>query len=143
MALSTTALIHWLSGRRAARMPDIGARELAVLGLLWDRGPMPAQDVRDRMSGSPVSLSTIQSTLERLNRKNLVTRRKSGRAYRYAAVLNRAQLIAAMLKDLADEVAGGDLTPMVSGFMEFVAAESPELESELSNALKQREHTRE
>lgn len=143
MALSTRALIRWLSGRRAARMPNIGARELAVLGLLWDRGPMAAQDVCDRMSGNPASLSTIQSTLERLNRKDLVTRRKSGRAYQYAAVLNRTQLIAAMLKDLADDVAGGDLAPMVSGFMEYMAAESPEFETELSKAPLQKEHTRE
>lgn len=136
--MRTETLIRWLSGGRTARMPDIGARELAVLDLLWDRGPMLAQDVCGRMSGPPVSLSTIQSTLERLNRKNLVTRSKSGRAYQYAAVLNRSQLIAAMLKDLADEVARGDLAPMVSGFMEYVATQSPDSEAELSIELQQR-----
>lgn len=130
MTLRTRTLIRWLSGG-TARIPDIGARELAVLDLLWDRGPMAAQDVCEGMRGKPVSLSTIQSTLERLNRKNLVTRSKSGRAYQYAAILDRTQLIAALLKDLADDVARGDLAPMVSGFMKYMAAQSPEFELEM------------
>jgi predicted transcriptional regulator len=122
--------------RRKHRMPDIGVREIAVLELLWSDGPLAAQDVHDRMSGDRVSLSTIQSTLERLSRKGLATRCKSGRAYRYAASLGRSELIAAMLKDLADEMAGGDLAPMVSGFMEYVAIEAPEIEADLAQVLQ-------
>jgi predicted transcriptional regulator len=116
-------------------MPDIGVRELAVLDLLWDEAPLTAQELQQRMAGAPVSLSTVQSTLERLSRKGLVARSKSGRAYRYAAVLDRSQMIGAMLRDLANDIARGDMAPMVSGFIEYVAAESPDFEAELVRVL--------
>lgn len=111
-----------LSSRRAqGRTPSLGRRELAVLESLWDNGAQSAQSVRDGMRSNPIGLSTVQSTLERLHRKRLVRRTKRGRAYVYAARLERSELIRGLLHDIAAELAGGDPAPMISGFMDYLA----------------------
>jgi predicted transcriptional regulator len=135
MKLGSNMLGQWLGLARNERLPDLGERELAVLEVLWASGALPAQAVQSCMPGNPISLSTIQSTLERLFRKQLVVRSKQGRAYVYQAVVSRPQLIGGLLRDLARDVAGGELAPMVSGFLEYVAGENPELGPKLSRAL--------
>jgi predicted transcriptional regulator len=131
----TNKLVRWLGVERPQRVPDLGERELAVLEVLWKHGRSSAQAVREHMPGAPISLSTAQSTLERLHRKQLLRREKQGRAYQYRAVLSRSELIGDLLRDLARDVAGGELAPMLSGFLDFVSGEAPELEPEVSRAL--------
>lgn len=128
MAGFTTPLKNWLTaGRRAKRTPALGERELAVLNALWEAdrdrgGALSAQQVLERMPAEPLALSTIQSTLERLCRKSLVDRRKEARAYLYRPLLNRQELISSLLHDISREIAGGDIAPMVSGFMDYLEA---------------------
>lgn len=128
-------LVRWLGVDRPRRLPDLGERELAVLELLWDHGRGSAQSVQAAMPGDPVALSTVQSTLERLHRKHLVDRVKRGRAYEYRTTLSRSQLIGGLLRDLAEDVAGGELAPMLSGFLDYVSGEAPELGPGVSRAL--------
>lgn len=128
-------LVRRLEASRNGRLPDLGERELSVLEVLWQGGEATAQSVLGQMPGGDLSLSTVQSTLERLHRKDLLERTKQGRAYRYRAALDRAQLISALLRDMANDVAAGDLAPMLSGFLDYVSAEAPELVAELSKAL--------
>jgi predicted transcriptional regulator len=132
---SKKRLCEWLGANAAKRMPDLGERELDVLEVLWAGGHRSAQDVQHALNGSTVSLSTVQSTLERLHRKELLARKKDGRAYQYEALVTRSQLIGGLLRDLADDVAGGDIAPMLSGFLDYVASEAPELGPQVSRAL--------
>ena len=135
MSIAGKSLGRWLGLGRADRLPDLGERELAVLEVLWAKGAQSSQAVQALMPGEPISLSTIQSTLERLFRKKLVSRSKAGRAYQYRASISRSQLIGGLLRDMAEDVAGGQLAPMLSGFLQYVAAEDPELGPRLSRAL--------
>ena len=135
MSIGTKTLGHWLGLKRGDRLPDLGERELAVLEVLWAGGAQSSQAVQGLMPGKPISLSTVQSTLERLFRKQLVSRTKAGRAYLYQASIGRSELIGGLLRDLARDVAGGELAPMVSGFLQYVASEDPELGPKLSKAL--------
>lgn len=125
----------WLTRKPRDRMPDLGARELSVLEVLWERDSATAQDVLAALPGG-IALSTVQSTLERLSRKRLTARYKEGRAYRYRVTLSREQLIGGLLRDLANDLAGGRLAPMVSGFVQYVANETPAARSELKRALE-------
>ena len=130
-----TKLATWLGATASRRVPDLGEREMDVLDVLWSRGESSAQEVRETLPGKSVSLSTVQSTLERLHRKTLLEREKNGRAYRYRTRLTRTQLIGGLLRDLAEDVAGGDVAPMLSGFLDYVAAEAPELGPGVSRAF--------
>ncbi|PIE38968.1 MAG: hypothetical protein CSA53_03545 [Gammaproteobacteria bacterium] len=119
-------------------LPDLGERELAVLEVLWERGDATAQAVQQQMTDAGISLSTVQSTLERLHRKGLLARNKQGRAYCYRALLDRSQLISGLLRDMAEQVAAGDLAPMISGFLDFVSSQAPELAGDLSRSFSAR-----
>lgn len=134
-------LQSWLSGRIDPRCPDLGPRELETLEVLWQCSGLSAQEVQQRLpSGrAAVSLSTVQSTLERLYRKGLAHREKIGRAYSYRAAVTRAEMISRLLKDMSLEIGGGDLAAMISGFADFVADDDPEIERKLTRLLERKE----
>lgn len=121
-------LISWLGIKpRPARAPALGRRELAVLDILWQHGELAAQEVLMHLPTTSIGLSTVQTTLERLCRKQLLIRCKSGRAYRYRAAISKADVVSKLLHDIAAEIAGGDTTVMVSGFMDYMAGAAPDL----------------
>lgn len=128
-------LLFGVESGRNQKLPDLGERELLVLEVLWESGEATAQTVKSQMPDSGISLSTVQSTLERLYRKHLVERSKQGRAYCYHATMTRPQLISGLLRDMTHHVARGDLVPMISGFLDYISAEAPEQVEDLSKSI--------
>ncbi|WP_156762713.1 BlaI/MecI/CopY family transcriptional regulator [Woeseia oceani] len=122
--------------RKSQRLPDLGERELLVLEVLWKGGDASAKRVRQQMPDNEISLSTVQSTLERLHRKGLVDRDKDGRAYRYRATLDKSQFIGHLMRDMAQSVTAGEMAPMISGFLRYVTDEGPEMLQDLSTSLE-------
>lgn len=117
---------------KRSRTPELGALELEVLRQLWDCSEsLDAHSVRIALSARPVSLSTVQATLERLHRKRFLNRTKIGRAYFYEAALSRERVIGSMIRDVAERLAEGELEPVISGFVDFVCDADPELLDEL------------
>lgn len=125
----------WFARRRAQRLPELGTREVEVLEILWAEQSASAQEVLAKLEGARLSLSTVQSTLERLHRKQLLARSKVGRAYHYRALVSQSQLISGLMNDLADDVAAGKLAPMLSGFVDYLRMKSPALGEEVSQLL--------
>ncbi len=115
------SLVSLLSKKPAEqRLPDLGERELSVLEVLWQSGPLTSQGVLGGITASEISLSTVQSTLERLHRKSLLTRKKAGRSFVYAALLSKQDLISRLMHDIAASLTNGDTAPMVSGFLDYL-----------------------
>ena len=116
-------LANWLGGNpNAATLPALGEREVEVLKLLWSQGELTAQQVLNQISAGQPSLSTMQSTLERLNRKELVSRVKCGRSYRYKATLSQSDIISRLMGEIASQLGNGRSDIMVSGFMSYMEA---------------------
>lgn len=125
MAGIYSGLRSWFGVKRSAGgLPPLGQRELAVLEILWAQGPLSAQQVLAQLPGAGIGLSTVQSTLERLSRKAILRREKTGRAYVYGALLSRSEIIGSLLRDIAQELAGGDREAMISGFMDYLGDEA-------------------
>lgn len=116
--------------RRVRRQqgPTLGARELEVMKIFWQAQALSAKQVLQRLPDQTLSLSTMQSTLERLYRKELLLREKAGRFYVYRAAVSRSQVISQLLGDIAEQVGDGEMAPMISGFMTFVGMEHTELD---------------
>lgn len=127
-------LKHWLNRLRRPRTPALGRRELDILDVLWRTGGASAQDVLDELPES-ISLSTVQSTLERLHRKDLLSRQKQGRAYVYSARISKARLISSLLHDMSDDLSSGDDTALLCGFIDYLADTHPLLHERMQNAL--------
>lgn len=125
--------------KRGETMPALGALEIAVLQRLWDTpGDLGAHALHDALAERRITLSTVQATVERLHRKGLVGRSKLGRAYRYRATVTRGGLIGALIRDLSQQLAAGELDPVVSGFMELVDSNPELLDKLVTQAAKLR-----
>lgn len=66
---------------------------------LWSADEaMTARDVQDTLAGRELATTTVLTVLGRLERKNLVSRERSGRAHRYRAVSSREDHVAELMR---------------------------------------------
>jgi predicted transcriptional regulator len=111
-----------------ARTPrDVTDAELAVLEVLWDAGPATIRRIADTLypSGGPAQYATVQKLLERLEAKGCATRAR-GVVHSFAAAVGRDELIGRRLRDVAEKLCGGSLTPLLTHLVrtqKFSAAE--------------------
>mgnify|MGYP001564727025 CR=1 FL=1 len=101
---------------------NLGALEEKVLNALWADGPLTVRDVCQRFKGKHApAYTTVMTTLDRLFKKGLLTRRKEGLAFIYEPALTRDEyrrrILARMISGLITERA--DVGP---GFAAFVDA---------------------
>jgi predicted transcriptional regulator len=68
----------------------LGPLEVAVMDIVWDRGESAVRDVVDRLA-RPLAYTTVMTTLDRLYKKDLLTRRKGDRGFLYSARLSRSE----------------------------------------------------
>ncbi|HTS13275.1 MAG TPA: BlaI/MecI/CopY family transcriptional regulator [Candidatus Limnocylindrales bacterium] len=85
-------MIRFLKNRlhtdHAERNSVLGSLETLVMEVLWARGQMSVRGVCERIE-SPRAYTTVMTTLERLFKKGLLTREKSGRAFLYEPAISR------------------------------------------------------
>lgn len=118
--------IRGRSGRRPA-----GALEAEVLATLWaSEGPLTPAAVQSELGGD-LAYTTVMTTLTRLLEKGVVTRERHGRAYAYTAVLDKAGITAARMRELLD--AGMDREAVLA---RFVGSLSDDEERVLTDLLR-------
>ena len=117
----------------------LGRLEIAVLEQLWEAGPCDVGALHAAV-GEPRGLArnTIQSTLERLVRKQLASRRKLGRAYEYRASDSRGDCLTAALGDLAERLPGLDSSLLLSTFVDFAERTGADTLDELEALVRAR-----
>ena len=77
--------------------------EMLCLKALWSLGESNVAGVRSRVAETkPLAYTTVMTLLERLARKNVVSRRKVGRAFVYAPNLSRDAMRRLALKEFVD-----------------------------------------
>lgn len=106
------------STRKTARL---GPLESAVMDRLWEEASGMDVAAMHAAVGAPRDLTrnTIHSTLERLVRKGLATRRRRGRAYEYSATASRTAWIAELLDSLVGELGAAERAEVLVGFVDF------------------------
>lgn len=100
----------------ARRPQDVTEAELDVLRVLWDEGPAPIRMLADRIypRGGASEYATVQKLLERLEDKGHVSRRSEGRVNVYTARVGREELVARRLRETAEQLCDGSLTPLLT-----------------------------
>jgi predicted transcriptional regulator len=99
--------------------PHIADAELAVLQLLWDRGPAAVRALADTLypGGGPSEYATVHRLLERLEAKGYVCRgRQSGR-YAFFPVRDRDAVLGEQLEVLLSRMGGGSLQPLLTNLL--------------------------
>ncbi|MCB1670379.1 MAG: BlaI/MecI/CopY family transcriptional regulator [Gammaproteobacteria bacterium] len=96
----------------------LGELELLVLEKIWASPGMDAKSLLAQLSANRrLSLSTVQSTLERLVRKQHLEREKNGHAFCYFPLQSRAELMGSMLREVIQLLHDGQANTILSSFV--------------------------
>ena len=94
---------------------DLAPLELDCLNTLWPMGQGTVREIRDRLAARlPRAYTTIMTIMDRLTRKGIVERKKSGRAYVYHANLTAEEARAQALGHVIDKFFGGSKDALVA-----------------------------
>ena len=98
---------------------DVTDAELAVLQSLWDAGPATIRQLTGAIypKGGQSHYATVQKLLERLEGKNCVRRERVNGVNVFAAILDRDELIGRRLREMAEKLCGGSLTPLLTNLV--------------------------
>jgi len=87
---------------------DLAPLELDCLNTLWPMGEGTVREIRDRLAARlPRAYTTIMTIMDRLARKGIVERKKTGRAYVYRANLTAEEARTQALGHVVDKFFGG------------------------------------
>ena len=101
-------------------MPErISDAEHAVMEVLWDKAPLTAQDVVERVDPARAwSANTVKTLLGRLLAKTVIGHEADGRRYLYRPLVARDDYVTGESRRLMDRLFGGKLTPLVAHLAE-------------------------
>lgn len=119
----------------AAPSTSLGDLERAVMDVLWDADDaLTVREVHDQLSSRGLAYTTVMTVLDRLAKKDVATRERDGRMWRYTAATSREQLTAAAMHESLNTVEAGDRAATMLHFLD--AADDAALE-DLRAALAQ------
>jgi BlaI family transcriptional regulator, penicillinase repressor len=97
-----------------AQTPRPTDAELAILRILWERGPSTVRQVHEALSAErPSGYTTALKLLQIMTEKGLVRRDDSDRTHVYTARLTEAQTQRQLVADLLDRAFGGSAMKLV------------------------------
>jgi predicted transcriptional regulator len=130
--------------RRPGHMVEtaLGRLERDILNKLWaNPEPLSVRALEEGFGGT-LAYTTLMTTLDRLHRKGLVERARSGRAFLYRASVTREQLDNGVATDLIDAMlgAGPDAArPVMSTFVDAVEQRDAALLDELARLIRRKQ----
>ncbi|HUQ11969.1 MAG TPA: BlaI/MecI/CopY family transcriptional regulator [Steroidobacteraceae bacterium] len=103
---------------RKSKVPEItiSEAESLVMQAIWDRGPLPTEDIVTAVRHAKWGDSTVKTLLNRLLNKGALSAKKDNRRYVYSAVLTREAWLASESHGFLERVFGGRVAPLVSYF---------------------------
>ena len=116
--------------------------ELAILRVLWERGPSTVRQVHDvLLRERPTAYTTALKLLQIMTEKGLVRRDETDRTHVYHPRLSEEQTQRQLVRDLLDRAFGGSASKLV---MQALAARraSPEELGEIRRLIEARREVR-
>ena len=88
--------------------------ERRIMRVLWDAGAGNVQKVLQGLAGEPrLAYTTVQTTLNVLQRKAKVKRKLVGRAYEYSAIVSQEAADSHAIKDVLQKVFRGSVDDLL------------------------------
>lgn len=116
-----------------------GPLETRVLEALWQcEEPATVRDLHPHFTS--IAYTTLMTTLDRLHRKGVLDREKTGRAYAYRHRWNRADFVRRVASERLGALIAPDpaLQPLVSFFVDAVTRRDAEVLDELERMIARR-----
>lgn len=137
-------LAFTLRGFRSPRhsvMLALGELETRIMEVLWNATELlPVREVC-RGLGDRLAYTTVMTTLDRLYKKGLLTRRQAGRAFVYRPRISRDEFKRQIATDVVAELLDRDAEPVVACIVDAVSDHDLELLDELDRMIKQKRRT--
>ncbi len=121
------------------KIPRPTDAELAILSVLWERGPSTVREVHDALSRShDTGYTTVLKLLQIMTDKGLVVRDESQRAHVYASRQSEQRTQRQLLGDLMDRAFGGSPAKLVMQALSGTKATAEDL-AQIRQLLEQLE----
>src|SRR5882672_11759666 len=118
----------------------LGKLERAVLNEIWRRDEVSVRDIYVAF-GESIAYTTLMTTLDRLFKKKLLTRRKDGRAFVYLPAVSPDEFQQGILDDVIDGLLGhgaDEMQPVLACIVDTVSERDRELLDELDRLIKEK-----
>jgi predicted transcriptional regulator len=126
--------------RKSSPRPTDG--ELAILHVLWQRGPSTVREVHEQLARAPrIGYTTVLKLLQIMTEKGLVARDESQRSHVYEPRVSEEAAQRQLVSDLLDKAFRGSASQLVMRALAAKPASADEL-SEIRRLLKQLEEKR-
>ena len=132
-----------LGGKPSGLAALFGALELRVLEAMWEGHAEVS--VRDLQAQFPAAAyTTLMTTMDRLHRKGVLSRRKVGRAFVYRPSSSRQDLESGLVTRALQPLLRGDgAQPILSFFVEEVSRQDDGLFDELERLVREKRRKQE
>jgi predicted transcriptional regulator len=129
----------WLKrqdGTRAAALKQLGSLESELMERVGDRGESSVRDLHLEFAPR-LAYTTVMTTLDRLYKKGLLTRRKVGKAFYYAAAFTKKEYQELLTQHLFGMVlTDGNNNAVLSCFVDAVGETDKEMLDKLDQLVK-------
>ena len=98
-------------------LPDLGDLERDVMQLVWAKGPITAEVVREQLPRR-LKESTVRTVLRRLEEKGYVAHTVEGRTYVYQATEARGRVAARAVQRIVDWFCNGSVDEVLVGMVD-------------------------
>ena len=117
----------------------LGRLERDVMDVAWTRDEFNVREACERLA-TPVAYTTVMTTMDRLFKKGLLSRRKVGRAFVYRATASRhelegvvaGELVQSLLQDRSEPL------PILSSLVDAVSDRDRALLDELERLIREK-----
>ncbi|QDT41702.1 Penicillinase repressor [Gimesia alba] len=109
--------------------------ELEVMDIVWKKGRATVQEVVDSLE-RPLAYTTVMTTLKILDEtRNVVHKKKEGRAFVYEPAVSREKVSRSMADDLTQRLFGGSVKSLVLSLVGSDSMSQSDIE-ELKQAIQ-------
>ena len=117
---------------------SLGSLERAVMQVVWTRREISVRDACAEFD--TVAYTTLMTTMDRLYKKGLLTRRKEGRAFMYSAAASRTEIEGAVATELVQSLLRreGEPLPVLSSLVDAVSERDRALLTELERLIREK-----
>jgi len=107
---------------------DLGNLERQVMQLVWTRGPLTAETVREHLN-RPLKESTVRTVLHRLEEKGYLTHTVENRTFIYQAVEARQKVAAKAVQRIVDWFCNGSVEELLVGMVDTAVLDARQLQT--------------
>lgn len=117
------------AGREANSAPRLGAVQMRIMQVLWQREAATAREITDALNAGAqdIAHSTVQTLLRQMEDKGAVTHDVDGRAWVFRPVYRQSEIAMSATRDLLGRVFGNSVSGLMAHLLKHEKISDKEL----------------